>query len=116
MLLSVSLVPLYSYTYRAPRVWVWGVHTTAYRQVSSALSFVQMSVESFGRLGAPALTLLGNLADQAVQAGGPGLSRAAFISKALRELSVNPLPGQRVPASGACRWPDLDARSRPALG
>jgi hypothetical protein len=36
-----------------------------------------MSVESFGRLGAPALTLLGNLADQAVQAGGPGLSRAA---------------------------------------
>jgi hypothetical protein len=41
-----------------------------------------MSVESFGRLGAPALTLLG------VQAGGPGLSRAAFISGALRELSV----------------------------
>jgi hypothetical protein len=32
--------------------------------------------------------LLGNLADQVVQAGGPGLSRAAFISGALRELSV----------------------------
>jgi hypothetical protein len=47
-----------------------------------------MSVESFGRLGAPALTLLGDLADQAVQAGGPGLSRAAFISGALRELSL----------------------------
>jgi hypothetical protein len=30
----------------------------------------------------------GDLADQAVQAGGPGLSRAAFISGALRELSV----------------------------
>jgi hypothetical protein len=60
----------------------------AYRQVSSALHFVLMSVKSFGRLGAPALTLLGDLAAQAVQAGGPGLSRAAFISGALRELSV----------------------------
>jgi hypothetical protein len=49
---------------------------------------ILLSVESFGRLGAPALTLLGDLADQAVQAGGPGLSRAAFISGALRELSV----------------------------
>jgi hypothetical protein len=58
----------------------------AYRQVSSALPFVPISVESFGRLGARALTLLGDLADQAVQAGGPGLSRAAFISGALREL------------------------------
>jgi hypothetical protein len=56
--------------------------------VSSALPLVLMSVESFGRLGAPALTLLGDLAAQAVQAGGPGLSRAAFISGALRELSV----------------------------
>jgi hypothetical protein len=60
----------------------------AYWQVSSALPFVPMSVESFGRLGAPALTLLGDLADQAVQAGGPGLLRADFISGALRELSV----------------------------
>jgi hypothetical protein len=56
--------------------------------VSFALPFVPMSVESFGRLGAPALTLLGDLADQAVQAGGPGLSRAAFISWALWEPSV----------------------------
>jgi hypothetical protein len=47
-----------------------------------------MSVESFGRLGAPALTLLGDMAAQAVQAGGLGLSQAAFISWALRELSV----------------------------
>jgi hypothetical protein len=59
-----------------------------YRQVSSALPFVPMSVESFGRLGVPTLTLLGDLADQAVQAGAPGLSRAAFISGTLRELSV----------------------------
>jgi hypothetical protein len=41
----------------------------AYRQVASALPFVPMSVESFGRLGAPALMLLGDFADQAVQAG-----------------------------------------------
>jgi hypothetical protein len=60
----------------------------AYRQVSSALPFVPMLVESFGRLWAPALTLLGDLADQAVQAGGPGLSRAAFISGLLRKLSA----------------------------
>jgi hypothetical protein len=77
----------------------------AYRQVSSALPFVPMSVESFGRLGAPALTLLGDLADQAVQAGGPGLSRAAFISGALRELGV-----------ALCRCAASDARPRPALG
>jgi hypothetical protein len=47
-----------------------------------------MSVESLGRLGALALTLLEDLADQAVQAGGPSLSRAAFISGALQELSI----------------------------
>jgi hypothetical protein len=49
---------------------------------------VPLSVESFGRLEAPALSLLDSLADQAVLAGGPGLSRDAFISGALRELSV----------------------------
>jgi hypothetical protein len=54
-----------------------------------------MSVEFFGRLGAPALTLLGDLADQAVQAGGPGLSRAAFISVAT-EARRRPVPRQRV--------------------
>jgi hypothetical protein len=59
-----------------------------YRQVSSALPFVPMSVESFRRLGAPTLTLLGDLTDQVMQAGEPDLSRAAFISGALRELSV----------------------------
>jgi hypothetical protein len=41
----------------------------AYRQVSSALPFVPMLAESFGRLGAPALTLLGDLAAQFRLAG-----------------------------------------------
>jgi hypothetical protein len=42
----------------------------AYRLVSSGLPSVPLSVESFGRLCAPALTLLRSLADHAVQAGG----------------------------------------------
>jgi hypothetical protein len=58
-----------------------------YRKLSSTLPYVPMSVESFERLGAPALTLLGDLADQTVQTGRPGFSRAAFILGALRELS-----------------------------
>jgi hypothetical protein len=56
--------------------------------VSSALPFGSMSVDSFAHLETPALTLLGDLDDQAVQAGGPGPSQAVFISGALRELSV----------------------------
>jgi hypothetical protein len=60
----------------------------AYRRVSSGLPFVPLSVESFGRLGAPALSLLCSLADHAVQVGGSGLSRDAFNSGALRELGV----------------------------
>jgi hypothetical protein len=40
-----------------------------------------------------ALTLLGDMADQTVQADGPRLSRAAFISGALRKLSVALCPG-----------------------
>jgi hypothetical protein len=51
----------------------------AYRQASSALPFVPMSV-SFGRLEVLALKQLGGLAGQAAQAGRPGLFRAAFIS------------------------------------
>jgi hypothetical protein len=58
------------------------------RQVSSALPFVPMSVESFGHHGATALMLLGDLTDRAAQVAGPDLSRAAFTSGALRELSV----------------------------
>jgi hypothetical protein len=61
----------------------------AYQGVSSGLPFVTLSVESFGRLGAPALSLPRSLAYNAVQAGGPGLSRDAFISGALRELGVD---------------------------
>jgi hypothetical protein len=67
----------------------------AFRQVSSALPFVPMSVESFRCLGAPALTLLGDLANQAVQAGEPGLSLAAFILEAFQELSVALCRGTR---------------------
>jgi hypothetical protein len=58
----------------------------AYRQVSSALPLCRC--RSFRRLGVPALTLLGDLADQAVQAGELGLFRAAFISGALWELKI----------------------------
>jgi hypothetical protein len=43
---------------------------------------------SFGRLRAPALSLLCSLADHTVQDRGPGLSRDALISGALRELGV----------------------------
>jgi hypothetical protein len=46
----------------------------ANRRVSSSLPFVPLSIESFRRLGAPALSLLRSLAGHAVQAGGPGLS------------------------------------------
>jgi hypothetical protein len=56
--------------------------------VSSGLPFVPLSVELFGRHGAPALSLLPSLADHAVQARGPGLSRDSFISGALQELGV----------------------------
>jgi hypothetical protein len=80
-----------------------------------ALPFVPVLFESFGRLGAPALMLLGDLADQLVQAGGPGITWAALIS-------ALPFPGQRVPVSaGRVRHdaglrPDPDARSCLALG
>jgi hypothetical protein len=57
----------------------------AYRTFSSALLFVPMLMESFGT---PAMSLLESFAGSAVLAGGPGLSRSAFISGALRELSV----------------------------
>jgi hypothetical protein len=60
----------------------------AHRRVSSGLPFVPLSVESCGRLGAPALSLLRSLADHAVKARNPGLSQDDFISGALRELGV----------------------------
>jgi hypothetical protein len=60
----------------------------AYQRVSSGLPFVPLSVESFGRLRASALSSLRFLVDHAVQAGGPGLFRDACISGALQELGV----------------------------
>jgi hypothetical protein len=53
-----------------------------YHQFFSALPFESVFVESFGRLGAPSMSLLGSFADAAVQAGGPGLSHMAFFSGA----------------------------------
>jgi hypothetical protein len=52
--------------------------------------------------------LLGDLAGQAVQAGGPGLSWAAFISGALRELRQRatltlPFAGAPRPCAGQAR-------------
>jgi hypothetical protein len=60
----------------------------AYCQVCSALLFVTLLVESFGRIGALAVLLLGSLADSEVHAGVRGLSLSAFISGALQELSI----------------------------
>jgi hypothetical protein len=68
----------------------------------SSVSFCKSIIfRSFGRLGAPALTLLGDLAYQAAQAGGPGHARVVFISGTLRELSVALCRGN---ASGLAVW------------
>jgi hypothetical protein len=58
------------------------------RHVSFSHPFVPLSVESFGHLQAPALSLLRSLADHTVQAWGPSLSWDAFVSGALREHGV----------------------------
>jgi hypothetical protein len=72
------------------------------RQVSSALPFVPMSVESSGRLGTPTRTLLGDLADQAVQAGGPGLSRAALpFAGETRPCVVRARTSRRMPLAAS---------------
>jgi hypothetical protein len=54
-------------------------------------SFVPFSVESYGRLGQPAMTLLHALGDEA--AGPGGVSRASFVAGAMRELSVGLIRG-----------------------
>jgi hypothetical protein len=74
----------------------------AYRQVSSALLFLPMSVEFFRRLGAPALTPLGVLAGQAEQAGGPGFSRLPS-SWGRSGSSTLPLAGAMCPFVGRAR-------------
>jgi hypothetical protein len=60
----------------------------AFRRASSGLPLVPLSVESLGRLGTLALSLLRSLADHVVQVWGPGLSQDAFIPGAHRELGV----------------------------
>jgi hypothetical protein len=102
------------------------VHTSSqpyfeHNSASLTRSRLGLLVESFGRLGAPALSLLGDLANQAVQAGRPGLSRAAFVWGALQEFGVALYRGNAPLSFGrvrrdVCRWPDPDAHSRPALG
>jgi hypothetical protein len=65
---------------------------TAYARVEpNGYSFVPFSVESYGRLGQPAMTLLHSLGDEA--AGPGGVSRASFVGGALRELSVGLIRG-----------------------
>jgi hypothetical protein len=48
--------------------------------------FVPFSLETYGRLGQPAMKLLHLLGDEA--AGPGGVMRASFVNGALRELSV----------------------------
>jgi hypothetical protein len=65
---------------------------TAYARVEpNGYSFVPFSVESYGRLGQPAMTLLHSLGDEAT--GPRGVSRASFVAGALRELSVGLIQG-----------------------
>ena len=48
--------------------------------------FIPFSVETYGRLGKPALGFLSQLGDEACASGT--ISKAAFVAGALRELSV----------------------------
>jgi hypothetical protein len=65
---------------------------TAYARVEpNGYSVVPFSVESYGRLGQPAMTLLHSLGDEA--AGPGGVSRASFVAGALRELNVGLIRG-----------------------
>jgi hypothetical protein len=60
---------------------------TVYARVEPhGYGFVPFSVETYGRLGQPAMKLLHSLGDEA--AGPGGVTRASFVNGALRELSV----------------------------
>jgi hypothetical protein len=60
---------------------------TAYARVEpNGYGFVPFSVESYGRLGHPAMKLLHDLGEEA--AGPGGVSRSSFVVGALRELSI----------------------------
>jgi hypothetical protein len=63
-----------------------GAKERAYCQGCSALPFVPLSVESFGRLGALAISFLRSFADEVVQAGGPCLTQDEFIAEVVQEL------------------------------
>jgi hypothetical protein len=54
-------------------------------------AFVPFSVESYGRLGKPAMKLLHDLGDEV--AGPGGVTRASSVAGALRELSVGLIRG-----------------------
>jgi hypothetical protein len=59
--------------------------------VGDSYDLVPLSVESFGRLGKPAMGLLNALADVAASGGGEGggvFCKIAFVTSALRRLSV----------------------------
>jgi hypothetical protein len=60
---------------------------TAYARVEpNGYGFVPFSVETYGRIGQPAMKLLHDLGEEA--AGPGGVSRSSFVAGALRELSV----------------------------
>jgi hypothetical protein len=60
---------------------------TAYARVEPhGYGFESFSVETYGRLGQPAMKLLHVLGDEA--AGPGGVTRASFVNGALRKLSV----------------------------
>jgi hypothetical protein len=65
---------------------------TAYARVElNGSSFVPFSVESYGRLGQPAMKLLHLIVDEA--AASCGVSQASFMAGALRELSIGLVRG-----------------------
>jgi hypothetical protein len=60
---------------------------TAYARVEpNGYGFIPFSVETYGRLGQPAMKLLHLLGDEA--AGPGGVTRASFVAGTLRELSI----------------------------
>jgi hypothetical protein len=60
---------------------------TAYARVEpNGYGFVPFSVESYRRLGHPAMKLLHDLGEEA--AGPGGVSRSSFVAGALRKLSI----------------------------
>jgi hypothetical protein len=60
---------------------------TAHARVEhNGYGFVPFSVESYGRLGHPAMKFLHDLGEEA--AGHGGVSRSSFVAGALRELSI----------------------------